>query len=45
VQPAIWLPASMDESYNLTNAGVAIDGRATYSNFRQFRVDVSTDVK
>jgi hypothetical protein len=35
----------MDELYILTDAGVSIDGHATYSNFRQFRVDVSTDIK
>jgi hypothetical protein len=44
-KPALWLPATMDELYILTDAGVSIDGHATYSNFRQFRVDVSTDIK
>jgi hypothetical protein len=43
--PALWVPGSMDEFYTLTSAGVSIDGHATYSNFRQFRVDVSTDIK
>jgi hypothetical protein len=44
-EPAIWLPASMDEEYDLSNPTVAIGGHATYSNFRRFRVDVSTDLR
>jgi hypothetical protein len=45
LEPAIWLPVSMDEYYRLSSVGVDIDGHATYSNFRRFRVDVSTDIK
>jgi hypothetical protein len=44
-EPAIWLPASMDEEYDLIDRTVAVSGHATYSNFRRFRVDVSTDLK
>jgi len=44
-EPAIWLPVSMTEEYDLSNPTVAVSGRATYSNFRRFRVDVSTDLK
>jgi hypothetical protein len=45
LEPPIWLPASMDELYNVTEWSLAISGKATYSNFRRFRVDVSTEVK
>jgi hypothetical protein len=44
-EPAIWLPASMAEEYDLINPTAAIGGQATYSNFRRFRVDVSTDLR
>jgi hypothetical protein len=43
-QPALklWLPASMTESYTFGGASAMLDGRATYSNFRMFRVETST---
>ncbi len=43
-QPALklWLPASMTESYTFGGASAMLDGRATYSNFRVFRVETST---
>lgn len=43
-QPALklWLPASMTESYRFGGASASMDGRATYSNFRMFRVETST---
>jgi hypothetical protein len=42
-QPSLklWLPASMVESYNIPGNAM-IDGKATYSNFRVFKVDTST---
>lgn len=45
-QPALgdlWLPVSMTERY--TQRAETIDGRATYSNFRKFNVDVATIIK
>lgn len=43
-QPALklWLPASMTESYTFGGTSAMLDGRATYSNFRMFRVETST---
>jgi VWFA-related protein len=38
----LWLPSSMDESYT---SAPPISGHATYSNFRQFRVDTETTIK
>ena len=42
-QPALklWLPAAMVERY-VFPGGVVMDGRATYSNFRMFRVETKT---
>jgi len=42
-QPALklWLPASMVERY-VFPGGVVMDGRATYSKFRMFRVETET---
>jgi hypothetical protein len=39
----IWLPVAMDERYG-TGRGGDITGRARYSNFRQFRVETTTDI-
>jgi hypothetical protein len=39
----LWLPVSMRETYR--RGGELTEGRASYSNFRQFNVDVSTIVK
>jgi hypothetical protein len=42
----LWLPAAMEEYYAFrTTMTVNIDGRATYSNYRQFKVDTSTTIK
>jgi hypothetical protein len=38
----IWLPISMEETYT---SRPAIEGRATYSNFRQFKVETDTVIK
>jgi hypothetical protein len=45
-QPALklWLPASMVESYTFPSGASPMDGRATYSNFRMFRVETSTTI-
>jgi hypothetical protein len=44
-QPALnlWLPATMVESY-IIPANPTIDGRATYSHFRAFKVETSTEI-
>ena len=39
----LWVPVSMRESYR--RGGELTEGRATYSNFRRFNVDVSTIIK
>ena len=45
-QPALklWLPASMVESYRFPSGASSMDGQATYSNFRMFRVETSTSI-
>jgi hypothetical protein len=39
----LWLPASMDESY--ATSSLRIEGHATYSKFRQFKVETDTVLK
>ena len=39
----LWVPARMDEKHNLGNE--AVEGVATYSNFRQFQVQTIVDIK
>jgi len=42
----LWLPAVMEEGYELqTGAFNVINGRATYSNYRQFKVATETTIK
>jgi hypothetical protein len=42
----LWLPAAMQENYAFrTTMTVNIDGRATYLNYRQFKVDTSMTIK
>jgi VWFA-related protein len=40
----LWLPVSMDERYGPSPV-TAVEGRATYSNFRRFKVDTDTTIK
>lgn len=40
-----WVPTSMDEEYRLGKGAVAVDGHATYANFRRFRVETDTTIK
>ena len=40
-----WVPASMDEEYRLGKGALAVEGHATYSNFRKFKVETSTTIK
>jgi hypothetical protein len=39
----LWVPARMDEKHNLGSESV--EGLATYTNFRQFQVETTVDVK
>jgi hypothetical protein len=41
----VLVPVSMNEVYTLGNQDSRISGKATYSNFRRFSVDVSTVIK
>lgn len=40
-----WVPVSMDEEYRLGRGALAVEGHATYSNFRKFKVETSTTIK
>jgi VWFA-related protein len=40
-----WVPTSMDEEYRLGKGAMAVDGHATYANFRRFRVETDTTIK
>jgi hypothetical protein len=40
----VWVPASMEERYTL-GPSATIEGHATYTNFRKFKVDVETVIK
>ena len=40
-----WVPTSMDEEYRLGKGALAVEGHATYSNFRKFKVETSTTIK
>jgi len=41
----LWLPVSMDEQYELEPNRQSITGHASYSDFRQFKVATSEDIK
>lgn len=41
----LWLPVVMDENYELPAARETVTGRATYSDFREFKVTTSADIK
>jgi hypothetical protein len=41
----VWVPTSMDERYTMGRPATTIEGHATYSNFRKYRVDVETSIK
>jgi VWFA-related protein len=41
---AVWLPSIMEERYVVSGAGT-IEGRAEYSNFRQFRISTDSVIK
>jgi hypothetical protein len=39
----VWVPVTMDETYDMLQMEQKIKGRADYSNFRQFSVTVSEE--
>lgn len=41
----IWVPVTMDESYDLNGISRIVSGRADYSNFRQFGVSTHEQVR
>jgi hypothetical protein len=41
----LWLPVSMDESYEVRPIRQLISGHAEYSDFRQFKVTTAQDIK
>jgi hypothetical protein len=41
----VWLPAVMDETYEIVATHQTLIGQATYSDFREFKVTTSTDIK
>jgi VWFA-related protein len=40
-----WVPTSMDEEYRMGKGALAVEGHATYANFRTFKVETSTTIK
>jgi hypothetical protein len=40
-----WVPVSMDEEYRLGKGALAVEGHATYANFRTFKVETTTTIK
>jgi hypothetical protein len=41
----LWVPVVMDETYEVTATRQTVTGHATYSDFREFKVATSTDIK
>jgi hypothetical protein len=41
----LWLPVTMDETYMLVATGQMMTGHATYSDFHEFKVTTSEDIK
>lgn len=41
----LWVPAVMDETYEVTATHQTVTGHATYSNFREFKVTTSAEIK
>jgi len=40
-----WVPVTMDEEYRLGKGALAVEGHATYANFRKFRVETNINIK
>jgi VWFA-related protein len=41
----VWVPVVMDETFEVSATHQAVTGRATYSDFREFKVTTSADIK
>jgi VWFA-related protein len=41
----VWLPAVMEDSYDLPASRQTVTGHATYADFREFKVTTSADIK
>ena len=41
----LWVPTVMDETYELSATRQTLTGHATYSDFREFKVTTSEDIK
>jgi hypothetical protein len=41
----LWVPTVMNETYEVTATHQTVTGRATYSDFREFKVTTSADIK
>jgi hypothetical protein len=41
----LWLPVVMNETYDLTGTRQTVTGHATYTDFREFKVTTSADIK
>jgi len=41
----LWLPVVMNETYDLTATRQTVTGHATYTDFREFKVTTSADIK
>ena len=41
----LWLPAAMDDAYEVPATGQVVTGHATYSDFRTFTVTTSEGIK
>ena len=41
----VWVPTVMDETYEVTATRQVVTGHATYSDFREFKVTTSADIK
>ena len=42
-ETGLWVPAEMQETYQ--KPGEELEGRATYKNFRSFKVITATEIK
>lgn len=40
-----WVPVTMDEEYRLGKGTLAVEGHATYANYRKFKVETNTTIK
>ncbi|HEX6973566.1 MAG TPA: VWA domain-containing protein [Vicinamibacterales bacterium] len=40
-----WVPATMDEEYRMGKGALAVEGHATYANYRKFKVETTTTIK